>query len=87
MLVKGPAAKIAAELGHGTDALALLEHYRGVIGALVVDMLDAALSFEQEGQGIIFNRSNTLMKDDQDKRRVAAEALNLGLELVGRCSK
>ena len=85
--VKGPAAKMAAEFGYGTDASALLDHYRGLIGALVIDILDAELPFEFEGQGIIFTRSNTFMKDDRDKRRVAAEALNLGLELVGRCSK
>jgi LPPG:FO 2-phospho-L-lactate transferase len=85
--VKGPAAKMAAELGHGTDASALLEHYRGLIGALVIDQLDAERPIETNGQGIIISRRNTLMKDDQDKLRVAAEALELGLELVGRYSK
>lgn len=85
--VKGPAAKMAAELRLGTNPQALLEHYGGLVGALVVDLLDAAHASELEGQGIIFKTSNILMKDDQDKYRVAAEALNLGLELVGKCSK
>jgi LPPG:FO 2-phospho-L-lactate transferase len=85
--VKGPAAKMAAELGHGTDASALLEHYHGLVGALLYDKQDPELPPEPLGQGIIFRRSDTLMKDDQDKRRVALEALSLGLDLVGKCSK
>jgi len=85
--VKGPAAKMATELGHGTDASALIAHYGGLVGALVIDLVDAEQPIVANGQGIIFTRINTLMKDDRDKRRVAAEALNLGLELVGRCSK
>lgn len=85
--VKGPAVKMAAEFGQGTDASALLEHYRGLVGALLFDLQDTKIPSELGGQGIIFERSNTLMKDDQDKHRVATEALNLGLELVGRCSK
>ena len=85
--VKGPAAKMAAEFGYGTDASALLDHYRGLVGALLFDLQDTKIPSVLGGQGIIFTRSNTLMKDDRDKRWVAAEALNLGLELVGRCSK
>ena len=85
--VKGPAAKMASELGYGTDASALLEHYCNLVGAVLYDTQDATRPSEAGGQGIIFNRSDTLMKDDQDKRRVAAEALHLGFELIGRCSK
>ncbi|HSN94558.1 MAG TPA: 2-phospho-L-lactate transferase [Anaerolineaceae bacterium] len=85
--VKGPAAKMAAELGHGTEAEALLEHYYSLVGALLFDLQDTKFPAQLERQGIIFERSDTLMKDDQDKRQVAAKALSLGLELVGRCSK
>ncbi len=85
--VKGPAAKMAAELGIGTDDRAILEHYDGLIDALLCDAEDVQQRSGQTGQGIIIRRSNTLMKDDQDKRRVAAEVLSLGFELVSRCSK
>jgi LPPG:FO 2-phospho-L-lactate transferase len=85
--VKGPAAKMAAELGLGTDPQALLQHYGGLVGALLLDLQDAEQPSEPNRQGIISKRSNILMKDDRDKRMVAVEVLNLGLELVGKCSK
>ena len=85
--VKGPASKMAVELGHGTDATALIKHYCNLLDALLYDSQDAELPSVAGGQGIIFRRSDTLMKDDQDKRRVAAEVMNLGFELVRRCSK
>lgn len=85
--VKGPAAKMAEEMGLTAQARTLVDHYHGLVRAVVIDLLDHELTDEQKGQGIISSRINTLMKDDHDKRRVAAEALNLGLELVGRCSK
>lgn len=85
--VKGPAAKLALELGHGTDTQALIRHYEGLLGAVLCDRQDLPRAAEKDGQGIILKGSDTLMKNDQDKCRVARQALELGLELVRRCSE
>ncbi|MEA4812125.1 MAG: 2-phospho-L-lactate transferase [Anaerolineaceae bacterium] len=84
--VKGPAAKMAAELGFGSDANALVYHYQGLLKGLLADRADRELSPEAQEQGIILKRSDILMKDDQDKRRVAEEVLKLGLNLIAERS-
>ncbi len=42
--VKGPAAKMYAELGIQPSALAVAEHYRGLINGFVLDQIDAELA-------------------------------------------
>lgn len=42
--VKGPTAKMMAELGRTVDALAVAEHYRGLIDGFIVDTIDAPVA-------------------------------------------
>ena len=42
--VKGPAAKMYAELGIQPSALAVAEHYRGLLSGFVLDNVDAELA-------------------------------------------
>lgn len=69
--VKGPAAKIMAELGMPVTSLAVAAHYRGVIDALLVDEVDRDALGAVRDLGIACEATATLMKDDADKLRLA----------------
>jgi LPPG:FO 2-phospho-L-lactate transferase len=70
--VKGPTAKLMAELGIRPDNDAIAAHYAGIIDGLVIDEGDAA-----PGNGIPVARTDTLMTTIEDRRRVAQIALDL----------
>jgi LPPG:FO 2-phospho-L-lactate transferase len=42
--VKGPTAKMMAELGRATDVLTVAEHYRGLIDGFIIDTVDASMA-------------------------------------------
>lgn len=71
--VKGPAAKMYAELGIQPSALAVARHYGDLLTAFVMDNLDAALAKEV---GVKTWASDTLMKTRDDRRRLAQDVLN-----------
>jgi LPPG:FO 2-phospho-L-lactate transferase len=75
--VKGPAAKMMQELGLEVSALAIAEHYRGFIDALLVDESDAALAPRIERLGIAAPVAPTLMRTREDRRRLAARCLEI----------
>ncbi len=74
--VKGPAAKMMAELGLEPSSLAVARHYRGLIRALVVDEADAheAPAIEAEGMRAIV--APTLMAGPEDAERLARIVLD-----------
>jgi LPPG:FO 2-phospho-L-lactate transferase len=76
--VKGPTAKLMAELGITPDNDAIAAHYAGLLGGLVIDEGDAA-----PGNGIPVARTDTLMTTITDRRRVAQAALDLA-RAIGR---
>jgi LPPG:FO 2-phospho-L-lactate transferase len=67
--VKGPAAKIMAELKLDATPRAIAQHYHGLIDGLMIDDADTAAAF---GQCLV---TNTLMRDIADRERLAGEAL------------
>jgi len=71
--VKGPAAKMYAELGIQPSALAVARHYGDLLSAFVMDTLDAALAKEV---GVRTFLTDTLMKTREDRRRLAQDVLN-----------
>jgi LPPG:FO 2-phospho-L-lactate transferase len=73
--IKGPAAKIMRELGFEPSALTVAQHYKGLISGLVIDEVDAALTSEIESAGIRVRVTPTIMRNAQDRRRVAQECL------------
>lgn len=76
--VKGPTAKIMRELGVTPSALAVIEHYRSLIDAMVIDERDAGLV----GRAACPVRiCDTLMHSLADRERVARCALDLAAEL------
>jgi len=71
--VKGPAAKMYAELGIEPSALAVEKHYRGLLSGFVLDTIDADLSGQMSVKTLI---TNTLMKDLAGRARLAQDVLH-----------
>lgn len=71
--VKGPAAKMYRELGIEPSALAVADHYRGLITGFVLDEKDAALAASVPVRTLAVN---TLMPTPTDRARVATDVLN-----------
>lgn len=80
--VKGPTTKIMAELELPVSALQIVEHYAGLIDGFVLDQRDAHL-FDQIKIPVIL--SDTLMKTQEDRIRVATETLAFASQLKSRC--
>jgi LPPG:FO 2-phospho-L-lactate transferase len=68
--VKGPAAKIMAELKLDATPRAIAEHYAGLIDGLIIDEADATLAFGE------CHVTATLMRDIAGRERLAREALS-----------
>ncbi len=73
--IKGPAAKMLAELGHDVSALGVARYYKGLVDGFVLDAQDAALAPRIEALGMRVRIADTMMRNDDDKRRLAATAL------------
>ena len=78
--VKGPAAKMFRELGVEPSALAVAEHYRGLLDGFVLDQRDAAQVDAIAALGMQVRTTDTLMRNDADRRRLAAEVIALAGE-------
>jgi len=70
--VKGPTAKIMAELGIAPDTRSVARHYAGLIDGFVLDREDAALA---EAIGVPTLVTNTMMRTLDDKVSLARECL------------
>jgi LPPG:FO 2-phospho-L-lactate transferase len=80
--VKGPAAKMYAELGIEPSALAVARHYRGVLTGFILDRVDANLEeaiAELRVQTLV---TDTWMKTAAIRRRLASELLRFGESLM-----
>ena len=82
--VKGPTAKIMAELGVATSPVAIAEHYRGLLDGLVVDRADEAQAHTLR---IALRATRTLMAEDDDKLKLAGETLAFADELAQRTAR
>ncbi|MDE0059004.1 MAG: 2-phospho-L-lactate transferase [Defluviicoccus sp.] len=79
--IKGPAAKMMAELGAETDALGIARHYGARIDGMVIDELDAALAPAIRGLGMAVRVAQTVMRSESDSRALAEETLAFAAEL------
>lgn len=70
--VKGPAAKIMAELGLEPDSRSIAWHYEGLIDGLVIDTADEALAAALPMPAIV---TKTLMRSLDDKVALARQCL------------
>jgi LPPG:FO 2-phospho-L-lactate transferase len=73
LTVKGPAAKMYAELGILPSALAVANHYRDILHGFVLDTVDAHLVEKIPVQTLV---TDTLMKSIADRARLAQDVLH-----------
>jgi LPPG:FO 2-phospho-L-lactate transferase len=71
--VKGPAAKIMEELGMMVSSAGIAGFYGTLLDGLMIDTVDAHLKNEIAGPAI--DVTDTMMRDADDRRRLAREAL------------
>ena len=80
--VKGPAAKMYAELGIQPSALAVARHYGSLLNGFVLDSVDAVQTEPVQAFGIRTLATNTLMPASDERRRLAQEVLDFGRSLL-----
>ena len=80
--LKGPAAQMLATLGHEISPLGVARLYAEVIDGLVVDEIDRELAPAIELTGPRVLVTATVMGDEADRRRLAAEVLDFAAELA-----
>lgn len=74
--VKGPAAKMYAELGIEPSALAVAEHYRTVLRGFVLDHADLNYEKQVKELNIMALVADTLMNNVEDRIRLAKVVLD-----------
>jgi LPPG:FO 2-phospho-L-lactate transferase len=79
--IKGPAGKMLHELGLDPSALAVARKYAGLMRGFIIDSQDEALSAAIESTGLRVFKTDTIMTTDDDRRRLAQEALDFALSL------
>jgi len=80
--VKGPAAKMYAELGIQPSALSVAHHYRDLLSGFVMDRLDEDQAHDVRELGIRTWVTETLMKTVADRARLGKEVVDFGLSLA-----
>jgi len=78
--IKGPAAKIMAELGLAPDSCSIAQHYAGLIDGFIVDNADAKLAEDprlqtRPGRQLPTLVTNTMMRTLEDKVALARQCL------------
>jgi LPPG:FO 2-phospho-L-lactate transferase len=79
--LKGPAAKLLAELGLEVSAAAVAEHYPALLSGFVLDDVDAALQPALEARGLHVLVTDTVMRTDADRARLARETVEFARSL------
>jgi len=78
--IKGPAAKMMAELGLPVSAVGVAKHYQQhypkLVDQWVVDTKDGNLAADIEQLGITTTTTNTVMKNADDRKRLAQFVLD-----------
>lgn len=82
--LKGPAAKMYAEMGINPSVEAVAEHYKDFLTSLVIDTQDMEKVENLIQLGIIPYVTQTIMRNDYDRKDLAAEIIELGISLFSR---
>ncbi len=62
--VKGPADRLMRELGHDVNAVGVARFYRGLVGTMVIDVVDAMQADAVAATGCDVRVTTTMMDDD-----------------------
>ncbi|MGH2484969.1 MAG: 2-phospho-L-lactate transferase, partial [Ktedonobacterales bacterium] len=73
--LKGPADRMLAGLGEEVSAFGVAAHYRGLLDGIVIDELDAADGARIEALGMRVHITDTIMRTEDDRVRVAADVI------------
>ena len=73
--IKGPAAAMLQSMGHEVSALGVARVYQGLVDVFVLDAIDAALVPDIEALGMRAVACDSMMRDAEGRRRVAADVL------------
>ena len=79
--VKGPTAKIMQEMGLEVNVMTIANHYENLIDGLIIDNTDEEHIQAIESFGVKVKVTNILMHDNDDKTRLAEEAIEFLNEL------
>lgn len=82
--IKGPAAKMFAELGFDPSARSVAAHYKHLLSVFLIDRVDHALASPIEDIGVQVCVTDIVMKDRQDRIRLARETLDTVSSSVNR---
>ncbi len=74
--LKGPAAKMYQELGIQPSALAVAKHYQDLLSGFIFDQVDTESIKSIEALGIKTMTTNSIMKDEAGRRRLAKDVLD-----------
>jgi LPPG:FO 2-phospho-L-lactate transferase len=73
--IKGPTAKLMAELGASVDVVGIARHYQGLIDKLMIDEADRAEASAVEALGLAAVVAPTIMKSHADRVSLAEATL------------
>jgi LPPG:FO 2-phospho-L-lactate transferase len=82
--IKGPAAKMMQELGQTASAANVARHYSDLIHAFVLDDVDAGQADQIEHFGIAVRTTQTVMRSQADRVKLASDCLALAETLLSR---
>ncbi|CUK27443.1 LPPG:FO 2-phospho-L-lactate transferase [Cognatishimia activa] len=85
-VVKGPADRMLAGLGHRADAVGVAALYENLADHLLIDNSDTALAGEISAKGIAPHATDILMPDLAGRARLAGEIMSLFQELEKDCA-
>ncbi|MBN1146225.1 MAG: 2-phospho-L-lactate transferase [Anaerolineales bacterium] len=80
--VKGPAAKMYAELGIQPSALSVARHYQNLLSGFVLDRLDEQQVDDIHLLGMRTLVTDTLMRTPLERARLGKEVIDFGLRLL-----
>ena len=73
--LKGPADRMLVSLGHDSTAVGVARIYSGLVDRFILDSADAALTGDVEALGMSAGALDTVMRDDDDRKSLAASLL------------
>jgi len=80
--IKGPAAKMYAELGIEPSAASVARHYGPLLDGFVLDLLDRDLQASLQTMQLKVLVTNSVMKTPEDRRSLAQEVLWFGMGIM-----
>lgn len=80
--IKGPTAKIMAELGLEVSALSIARHYGDLLDGFILDTTDHDMAEDVKSLGLEVTLCDTIMRSLDDKVRLAQVALDFAASLT-----